>query len=256
MNTNYLYIFTHIPRTGGTTLRKHIIKNVKKRRRHHIKNRILRDTLFTEDERREAIGEIKAGVEKLGWRVITKPLFIYGPEVLKNISLYALSNSYAEQWARYILLVREPESRAISLYNYLCNLPKTKKLQKLREARLFIDGKIPNFNDWVKYKYAIGRCETQTQQLKKLGYLGESIREFVDSCWFVCPTDKLDEGMPYLAKKLKFRKRYRKQNTDVPKVVTTISEATKELLKEKNKDDNILYQVVCENYSKNINQKL
>jgi hypothetical protein len=28
MNNNYLYIFVHVPKTGGSTLRKHIEKNV------------------------------------------------------------------------------------------------------------------------------------------------------------------------------------------------------------------------------------
>jgi hypothetical protein len=92
-NKDYLYIFLHLPKTGGSTFSQHIIDNMRKEE-------------FTQtSETRYNLSQPNKDKDKI--RII-----------LGHATYYGIHNLFPGKIPRYILFLRDPAERFISSYNF------------------------------------------------------------------------------------------------------------------------------------------
>lgn len=145
---DYLYIFVHIPKTGGTTLVKTISKNLKKENVLNISSeKIYNEVRNIPRYRREKIK------------------FIHGHFVKFGI------HKYFKRPYRYITIFRNPQTRIVSIYNYFKTLylkPKDEQLDKRLSKIFTIKGKVPNFDKWYKRFFTKGSQDIAFQNIYEL----------------------------------------------------------------------------------------
>lgn len=248
MENKYLYIFVHIPKTAGSTLRRHLEKNFSAGERlllafNDLENNSNKTNLheYQEETRKiiEALSEEKREEIKI----------IYGHDVPYGIHKY-----FKNKKPRYITFFRKPFSKTLSLYNFYLSRyerePAYKKKKKFYQTRLLLKGEVPTFEVWLKEKYARPELtlKTTAQFLTDLGYLKQNpnrkdIKKMLEVFYFIGITERSKDDLYYIYKLLGIRKFFISQN--ISKKYVTQNDAKKylTLMDEKNKSDKLIYKM-------------
>ncbi|GAI20235.1 unnamed protein product, partial [marine sediment metagenome] len=133
-----LYIFLHVMKTGGTTIREHIVENFRKEEYLFL---YLNKYPFLREKK-----DIKHYISSLTKKRRDKLKIIFG-----HRSYYGLHELFPDREVRYIAFLRNPIDRIISHYNFQReNLNKKVNLKRSREV-ILINGKILPFGRrWFK----------------------------------------------------------------------------------------------------------
>jgi hypothetical protein len=236
----------HLHKVGGSSLRKLIEINSS-----HIKpinvTKTSADLKFKKKHVSYYLRKYRDLFEIRGNDKTNKLKFIYGHSVFWGI------HEQIDQEVRYILLLRNPEKRAVSLYNfYLTNYFKQLRVgadTSEVSTKLLKGTEVPDFYSWLKNKYAkiSTGTETVTQHLMKQGFLKDnsrkSMEEMLDKFYFIGITEHLDDELDYLAGTWGFNRFIIRQNISKKFITKIKQQKTRELLKAKNKDDNRLYEL-------------
>lgn len=240
----YLYIFIHIPKTGGSSFRKHIEKNIGESERLLFEYKDLRYGKKVKSRKKETRKRASEKIASLTKGQRKKIKVIYGHSVPYGI------HEYFERPSRYIVFIREPNKRTLSLYNFiLFNYKRdTKKGVKRVDYKyqLLVDGKIPDFAEWVDRKYGVrGKgVDTTFQLLKDLGYVAsiKSIGKQMDKFWFVGLTKNLNKDLLFLYETMGFNKFFVRQNITKKEIGSIRKKELRSKLAEKNNKDYKIYE--------------
>lgn len=253
---DYLYIFVHIPKTGGTSIRKHIRKNIAEDERLFLSFPELRFEPYTLSYKKLSV-KVEEKIKSLSEKQKKNIKIIFGEEVPYGV------HKYFKRKARYFTVVRDPNKRTLSLYNfYRTRYEKDHKKGVYRSHypyQLLINGKVPEFFDWVKEKYGVKRNSTETmvQLLQTLGFLDSSnvdsntIKKSLDKFYFIGTTGQSFDDFSYIYGLLGFNKYFLRQNIS-KKYITYTKSKTGKILRKKN---NLDYELFTEAKSKNNNFK-
>lgn len=250
-DSDYLYIFLHIPKTAGLTFRYHIEKNLKRHERLLI-------NLDNFGIRKEFPGlnyqKYKSFADKyfssLSENKKNKIKVIYGHYVPYGI------HKHFKKPARYITFVRNPVARTVSIYNdkrrhYEKNMHVSGIRRNIINTFL-INGRLPSFVKWLEVKYpadnAKGQFLTMTGFLKMFGYLVKGgvnkklISSALDKFYFIGLTDKYGEDSLYFYNKLGINIYFKNKNVSTK--YFDIDKNKHLLLKimKKNKLDQIIFE--------------
>jgi hypothetical protein len=253
MNTkddDFIYIFLHIPRTGGTTLRWHIEHNFKEDERLSLYTDSL--NILDGDRSKFSRKEYKAMVEKY---IKSIPLakrnnikIIYGHYAVCGI------HKYFNKPCRYLTYFREPKTRILSLYKYLSqeyNKENTLGKSKNRyKESLFLNRKVPPYEEWFKniqlkdnYISMLSRTD---KMLYKLGYLDTinvNLKEILKALrifYFIGLTENYNRDSLYIYNLLNINKFYKSKNKTQELV---ISKKSLDELENKRKNSTSVYRI-------------
>ena len=216
---DYLYIFVHAHKTGGTTLNKHIYKNFKKEEildlfYHNIK-------IDPYSSKYPNFSKItREYIENIPKKKRKKIKVIIGHFIPFGI------HKYFEKPYRYISINRNPTKRIQSFYNYFRTHyfyeKKSKREKKVYKSFLLVNGKIPSFENWLKVKFDNSSggivLRSVKSYFKKLGYFKDSgsnskkVNEILDKFYFVATTENLKEDLLYIYGLLGINKFFINQN--------------------------------------------
>lgn len=210
MKNNYLYIFVHGFKTGGTTLVKHLLKNFPK---EEILNLTYKELGIYPDKG-----------ESADWQKIVFGYVARIPEnkrkrikvILGHILPYGIHRFFSSK-PRYLTFIRQPGARTLSFYNYYRRLFENEKhrrnTKKLYQYLFLVNRKLPSFADWYQNKYLKPGnfvYQSQTDYYRTLGYFKN--RPKLDKFFFVGITEKSKEDLLYLYYLLGFNKFFIDQN--------------------------------------------
>ena len=240
----YLYIFLHIPKTGGSTFRKHIEKNFSEEERLLIAYHELRFNKKA-PTKSDFTKAFKKDFSKLSPRRKEKIKIIYGHEIPYGV------HEFFQKPSRYIIFVRNPLKRALSLYNFFRTRyeRETTSGRKRRHYKyqLLVGGKIPNFEKWLDTKFGISGSgvETTQQHLKSLGYLKglktKNVKRMFEKFYFVGITQNLDRDMNYLFDEMSINRFFVRQNVST-KYVKKPSMKELKIIKEKTEISSYIFE--------------
>lgn len=259
---NFLYVFLHVPKTGGGTFNQHLKKNLKKE--------------------------------------FARPLEIINNQKDKNkVKIISSHDTYyrthkliSNRKPRYIVFIRDPAERIVSAYNYsmnnfsekdLVSFNKWYKTQINNEMCRFLDRKLKGKTgiqvSSTSYKLMRGfKLRKSIKNLlfaksifkKLLFFRGkklqkkefENAKKLLNKCWFIGITKELDKDLPSLFKKLGVPQKYKISH----KAVKNLNKDNKDLDFVKKRfilDDKIRKKLYNDNefdfelykYAKKLNQK-
>jgi hypothetical protein len=247
MKKRPLYIFLHVPKTGGTTLNGHLAKHLKFDEEYVHVGRWGKDYWLKHDlqEWFDRPQEEK-----------DKAKFIAGHEVY-----YGIHKHVSNVEPRYILVLRDPLKRYVSGYHFMTSEAVTKGEKPLdiisHYRRIGSDpsglGHLRKINMTNKFIWRMNRpswlnCMNKskflTAILRKINHFFlfhtpsaisnwfdrvkskwqyQRAQDLIDKCWFVCDTAELDTYLPQFFKALgvpehfdKFRVNDEEKNIDDP----------------------------------------
>lgn len=251
---NILWIFLHLPKSGGSTFTEHLAKNINP-------EEILFGEYYSNDKNLKKIIHKKR--EKI--RFITGHQYFYG-----------IHKFFPGKEPRYITFTRDPAKRLISQYNYdMSPLPKNKiipfnkwyKLQIKNEMTLFYDRKsrgiresrisIPHFIrplvrkiKPMKSKFKMIALRFMTKKLSKTKqYSLQNAKKLFNKCWYIAITENLDDDLKILCKEIDIPSNWKNKNISKLKLLTLNKELKDKIYKE-NPLDVELYE-----YAKKLNKE-
>lgn len=208
MKKDYLYIFVHVPKTGGTTFVHHLQKNYKK---DEVLVISYKDIGFNPNispvcDYHQKTAEF---ISKIPPEKRNKIKFISGHFI--PFGIHRLFNKKP----RYITFLRDPGEITFSKYNYFRTLYDSEndqgKKKVLYKQILLIKGKVPSYPEWLKNKYPVKDHAAvfahSRELLKSLGYSAD-LKEF----YFVSVRERLKEDLLYLYHLMGVVKFYDNQN--------------------------------------------
>ncbi len=240
-----LYIFLHVMKTGGTTIREHIVKNFRKEKYLFLYANI-RPFLREKEDIRKYIRALTR--EQKG-----KLKIIFG-----HCSYYGLDKLFPDREVRYIAFLRNPANKIISQYNFQrANLDKKVNLKRSREV-ILINGKILPFgrkwfqqnkvfleNHMTKFFFlhpAYGSQPINENTLKK-------VKKMLDRFYFVGITEN-PEDFSFIYSELGIERFVDDANVSEKDYAEGDYQKNKELILSKNKYDLELYD-----YAKKLNKR-
>ena len=245
-----LYVFLHIPKCGGTTLKFHLEQNFERKELLFLYN--LRFPHLIEKRKIGNFIENLTKDEKNSLKVV------YGHEVY-----YGIHKVFPDRDVRYVLFLRNPISRIISHYNFLKGkavydswekeidihdkkLMGTEGIKKKLgfiqndKTEMLTGGKIISFEEWIKIagksknyvtKFLSGHLLDRKFDKKSV----DDIKVILDRFYFVGIVENQDNFF-YILKDLGIKRYFGRKNPSVQYFKLT-SEGTKKLLDLKNKSD-------------------
>jgi len=253
-----LYLFPHLPKTGGAALFQNVERFLPVSRclrlncthRQYYVDPRTRKLHFYESEE-----DFKNLMKSLSESEKSQIQFASGHDLAYGF------HEYFPQPARYFMFVREPIARTISLYNYQRTqhefLNKMKKMDEShRRLRLFSqrwflrEGKVPSFEEWLEesYNHDYPFYFTMTRTLQHLHYLDVEIKEdswgkLLQKFFFVGLTETLNEDELYLYHEMGVRCFWANRNASYPYIShNQLEKRLQEKIREKNPDDFLLYE--------------
>jgi hypothetical protein len=255
-NSDYIYIFHHIPKSGGSSFKKLIKKNFKKEELFRFN--FYKSPSEGDVGKKVLIDRFKKYISKMSIEEVKKIKFLYGQGVPYGIE------KYFGRPARYIVFLRNPESRIISWYNYLFGLYRREKAKGVLNLpyskMLFVKGKVPSFQEWARKKYGEKGTGVITtyQHLARWGYLrGKSkkeIKEALDKFYFIGITNKLQFDLNFLSYVFGFNKFFIKENIS-KRVVKKLTNKSRDYFQTKNKWDELIYDLAQQKRKEFIDQQ-
>lgn len=207
MKKEYLYIFVHLHKTGGTTLNKHLSKNFKKEEILFLYYDKLGLDPFT--SKKQDYSELaEKAIKKLSKSERNKIKVITG-HFLPN----GIHKHFPNKTSRYITIVRDPHKRARSMYNYFRTLHSKEKSsgknKKIYRSFLKIKGTVPDFSTWLEKKYGNPKGSIVPRPMDMyFSDLGYKLSDF----YFIGITEKLGEDLLWLYKLFGIKKFFVNQN--------------------------------------------
>lgn len=152
MKKDYLYIFSHIPKTAGYTFRYHIKKNFNKSKRLIVSyDSIGLDSSNPPSDSRAYRDAVDKYIKSLSVERRNEIKIIYGHQVHYGI------HHHFNKPARYFAFFRDPINRTPSIYKHLIksfNYEANGNINnEFYRATLLINGIIPKYSKWLKNKY-------------------------------------------------------------------------------------------------------
>lgn len=166
--TRPIYLFAHVPKTGGTTINVHLARHLEW------------DAEFVHlggwgDHRRRSEG--RSPIDERDPQELARVRVVSGHDV--DGTTHRL---FPGTEARYVTILREPAARLVSTYNYRMSAPGA----RLVPFDEWYDGLPPNpATRWLRRRFAPGAG---------LPDLLDVLRGF----WFVGTTEDLDDDLPHL----------------------------------------------------------
>lgn len=244
MDDDKLYIFLHVPKTAGMTFIRHVENNLRPDEFLHLamnlpehdKDRVTRFMAALAENQKERIR------------------MIFGHPVYYGI------HEFFDKEPIYFTFLREPVSRALSLYNFgltrleECNkrpFGRNKKIREFFEQNYTENGRILPFGAWLEKQQGIvdeAKWLHMSTFLYKRGFLDgkrpddKAIDKCLDKFFFVGITETYDEDALFLYNLLDFRRFYRNWNISKKYFIPENYNDVREAILSKNPCDEILYE--------------
>ena len=251
MKKNYLYIYFHVPKCGGSTIRRHLMKNFKPSEavfisypRLNLDNSINKKELITEHVDKYLLRFTASEKEKIK--------VIYGHTVPYGI------HKHFKRPARYFTFVRKPNKRTISLYNFYRTMYLREDIIGRKRDHYYLElltgGKVPSFGNWCieKYRNPDFPVATMFQFMKEFGYIDEAkdsnyqINEMIKKFYFIGLMENYSDDVMYMYKNLGINKYFKSENKSINFVSNGYSKKTGNYLAKKNQLDEIIYKKAAE----------
>ncbi len=234
--TDTLYIFLHMPKCAGTTLRYHIEKNF---RNEEILG------FYNSDRRKLQKRDVFDILQALTEAERDRLKIIYGHEVHYGI------HKYFNKPSRYFTFLRDPVEKTISFYNYRIQRGvydyRTQKGGKNEQTKQ--DGP-PSFKTWLDNHP--GMHDGMLGDFLRYGYGGDtdsdedSLKHILDKFYFVGITERSEEDALFMYYKLGVHRFYADQNKTKKKFVADDDEETRRIIRSKTQRDQKLYDYALE----------
>lgn len=258
MSLKPLYLFPHIPKTGGAAL----VQNVE---RFLPRGKCLRlnytHKQYYHDPR---TGKLHFYETEEDFKNLIQSLSVAEKSELEFLSGHDLSFGLHEEFlqeARYFTFTREPIARTISLYNYqryqhdflkrMKNMDESHRRLALFSQKWFLkEGKVPSFEEWLEESYndSYHFYWTQVRFLQEYGYLDKEIKEgswdrMFEKFFFVGLVQTINEDELYLYHKMGTGRFWANRNASHPYIsYSKLDKRIQEKIREKNPHDFELYQ--------------
>jgi hypothetical protein len=199
-----LYVFTHVPRCAGTTVRAHIERNFALDAcvPAYINNPNFYDIVKRSYSIPQTKRDILAYIQRMSAKQRSRIGVVYGHQVFKDIT------DPFERPARWITLLRNPVERAISHYRYNCRQVAIGEPLPEAETVLGSDGRVLSFETWFQTQTAALNkttaflCQTQSMELDEETDLGEEHLErackILDGYHFVGVAEQFEEDALFI----------------------------------------------------------
>lgn len=250
MKKKPLYIFLHIPKTGGSTFSVHLMEN-----------------LHQEDFLNTTQLRYKFDLRKVNSLDKNKIKVILG-----HASYYGIHKLFKNREPKYIIFLRDSAERIVSSYNFEMRVMKSEnisfwkwyKTQPKNELVDFLDMKfkgkkgsklnlpdkiIPILNFFIRPKNylffkKIYRLLKKIQEISKNKQKQkfENAKKLIDKCWYVGFIPRLDNDLKFLFKKIGVPVKYKNKNvTHKSKKLFELDNKTrKKLYKDNNYDKQLV----------------
>lgn len=261
MRKENLWIFLHLPKTGGTTFSKHIKKNLKK------------EEVFD-------MSDLRYGFESFDIEEQKKARVILG-----HATYYGIHKFFPEKIPRYIIFLRDPAERIASTYNFEMRVKQGKNIsfwdwysaQPKNDMTLFLDMKyrgkegtkanIPDVFLKTFYKIFSSKKITYFFQSafekyysifmssdKKMLVKFENSKKLLKNCWYIGIMPGLNKDLKFLFKEIHVPMRWKNENlTSKKKAFFKLDEETRRKIYQDNKYDKELFDYAL--FLKNQNRK-
>jgi len=249
---NYLYVFLHLPKTGGTTFSEQIKKHLKK-------NEFL------------DITHLRYGFEKVDLK--NKKNLEKIKVILGHASYYGIHKLFPKKIPRYIVFFRDPAERIVSAYNFEMRTKKGKLMDFWDWYNLQSKNEVVHFMD-LKYKGKEGTKANMPDSFSKLysnlftikgiSYFFQRIfkiysdlfkssdnhlkkklensKKLVDNCWKIGIISHLDDDLKILFKEIGVPTKWENSNvTEKSKTYFKLDEISRKKIYEDNKYDKELF---------------
>ncbi len=171
MRNTDLYIYLHIPKTAGSTIRKHIEKNLPKSEALFLNFEEIRLSRYIKNKKAVYQKATENYLKKFSTKELAEVKVVYGETVPYGV------HRYFNRKAKYVVFIRDPLKRTISLYNFFRTRYELEdSVGKKRDhyyLQLLVDEKVPTFDVWLKEKY--GNTDLAVESMygffERFGYL-------------------------------------------------------------------------------------
>jgi len=262
MENNVIWIFIHLPKSGGTTMSEHL-------RKHCDSTEIWFHEDYPNDRDLKNLIEKKKNVR-----------YIIGHEYS-----YGIHQLFPDKLARYVTFVRDPANRLLSRYNYDMSFISSPKItpfekwyqnQPQNEMTIFLDRKYrglreskvsyPDFLKLITNLVGLKKSKTITSMVR---FLAKSLsktnhgslvnaKKLLDICWVVAITEHLDEDLSLICTEIGIPSEAKRENIS-PKYLLKLSDELREKIYKDNPLDLELYnhalnlnrikrEAICKNY--------
>jgi len=245
---DYLYIFLHLPKTGGTTFSQHIENNLKNKE------------IFSTSRLRYDLVDSKIDKNKI-------------KVVLGHASYYGIHKLFPNKIPRYIVFLRDPAERLVSSYNFEMRTKKGKNVsfwnwynsQLKNEIVYFLDMKfkgkegakanlprktLPFFSKIFKSKKVFFLFQKTYE--KYISTFGSSKRSnekklknsklLLDKSWHIGLVSDLDKSLKYIFREMGLKTKWKDKNiTKSKKNFFKLDEASRRKIYLENKYDKELF---------------
>lgn len=182
MSKDKLWIFLHLPKTGGTTFNGHLYKNFK------WDEELILLNAWGEDYRRE---KSKLPFHERHLEERQKVKVIGG-----HNTYYGIHALVPGKEPRYITFLRDPAERCVSLYNYR----RSKYLNVGFEDwyRDYFNNESKNSMSRFYFERVMPAVEKESMGEEEL----KTAKKLLDKCWLVGLTESLDKTLTFLCSEL------------------------------------------------------
>lgn len=195
---NYLYIFAHLPKTGGQTLRHHFTKHLKR----HEEFIHLGPWGYKDEQN---LGMIP--FEKRSNTLRQKAKVILGHDVTANTQHLVPSKK-----ARHIIFLRDPAERIVSCYNFQMEFP-VYKCQQPSFPTWYRKTPQNSICNWIILNFMASHFSPKEVQQFSNQELFKTANSILNLFWLVGLTNYLDTTAPLFLKKMGLPLKMRRKNT-------------------------------------------